>query len=57
METLLDYVMVSPSLVERASDWRIWHPVDDAKIAAVPELVEALFTASDHFPVTVELDI
>jgi len=57
METLLDYVMVSPSLVDRARDWRIWHPVDDAKIAEVPELVQALFTASDHFPVTVELDI
>ena len=57
LETLLDYVMVSPTLLDRAKDWRIWHPVDDPKIAAVPELAQALFTASDHFPVTVELDI
>ena len=57
LDTLLDYVMVSPTLMDRARDWRIWHPVDDPKIAAVPELAQALFTASDHFPVTVELDI
>ena len=57
LETLLDYVMVSPTLLDRARDWRIWHPVDDPRIAAVPELAQALFTASDHFPVTVELDI
>ena len=57
METLLDYVMVSPALVDEADRWRIWHPVDDANIAEVPELVSALLTASDHFPVSVELDI
>ena len=57
LETLLDYVMVSPTLLDRAKDWRIWHPVDDPSIAAVPELAQALFTASDQFPVTVELDI
>ena len=57
METLLDYVMVSPDLVGRADDWRIWHPVDDTRIADVPELARALLTASDHFPVSVEFDI
>ena len=57
METLLDYVMVSPGLVPVAADWRIWHPTNDARIAATPELSEALLVASDHFPVTVELDI
>jgi len=57
METLLDYVMISPALLDRASQWRIWHPVDDAKIAEVPELAQALLTASDHFPVSVELDL
>ncbi|MBT8460434.1 MAG: endonuclease [Boseongicola sp.] len=57
METLLDYVMVSPVLVPKASNWRIWHPVDDARIAKAPELAQALLVASDHFPVSVELDI
>ena len=57
METLLDYVMVSPELVPKASNWRIWHPSEDARIAETPELAQALLVASDHFPVTVELDI
>lgn len=57
MQTLLDYVMVSPDLRDKARDWRIWHPFDDAAIAEVPELKDALLTASDHFPVSVELDI
>ena len=57
MQTLLDYVMVSPDLRDRARDWRIWHPFDDPVCYATPELREALLTASDHFPVTVEIDI
>ena len=55
MQTLLDYVMVSPDLRKVASDWRIWHPFDDPKCYKTPELREALLTASDHFPVSVEL--
>jgi len=57
IQTLLDYVMVSPGLREKASDWRIWHPFDDPACERAPELREALLTASDHFPVSVELDI
>ncbi len=57
VQTLLDYIMVSPDLRDKARDWRIWHPFDDAPIAEVPELRDALLMASDHFPVTVELDI
>ena len=57
MQTLLDYVMVSPNLRDRASDWRIWHPFEDPACERAPELREALLTASDHFPVSVELDI
>ena len=57
LETLVDYLMVSPDLVPRAGGWRIWHPVDDARIAATPELAQALLTASDHFPVSVDLQI
>lgn len=57
MQTLLDYVMVSPDLRNKARDWRIWHPFEDPACERMPELREALLTASDHFPVTVELDI
>lgn len=57
METLLDYVMVSPGLRERSSDWRIWHPYRDEGVGDVPELVQALLIASDHFPVSVEVDL
>ncbi len=57
MEAMLDYIMVSPDLREKAGDWRIWHPFDDPGCADTPELREALLTASDHFPVSVELDI
>lgn len=57
MQTLLDYVMVSPDLRDRASDWRIWHPFEDPACTDTPELRDALLTASDHFPVSVELDI
>ena len=57
MQTLLDYVMVSPDLRQVAHDWRIWHPFDDPVCYRTPELREALLTASDHFPVTVELDL
>ena len=41
MQTLLDYVMVSPNLRDRASDWRIWHPFDDPACYKTPELREA----------------
>ena len=57
MQTLLDYVMVSPDLREKARDWRIWHPFEDPACERTPELRDALLTASDHFPVSVELDI
>lgn len=57
MQTLLDYVMVSPDLRDRSREWRIWHPFDDPVCYRTPELREALLTASDHFPVSVEMDI
>ena len=57
IETLLDYIMVSPGLRDRASDWRVWHPFDDPVCFETPELREALLTASDHFPVSVEIDL
>jgi hypothetical protein len=57
MQALLDYVMVSPDLREKAGRWCIWHPYDEPVCVKMPELQNALLTASDHFPVSVDLDI
>lgn len=54
-EALLDFIMVSPDLANDRADWRIWHPFNDPGAMAVPELRDALLTASDHFPVTLDL--
>jgi endonuclease/exonuclease/phosphatase family metal-dependent hydrolase len=56
-EALLDFIMVSPDLAARSPDWRIWHPFNDPAVMAIPELRDALLTASDHFPVTIDLEI
>jgi endonuclease/exonuclease/phosphatase family metal-dependent hydrolase len=54
---LLDYIMVSPDIRAKAPKWRIWHPFDDPGCYRVPELREALLTASDHFPVTIDVEL
>lgn len=54
-EALLDFIMVSPDLAALNPDWRIWHPFNDPGVMAVPELRDALLSASDHFPVTMDL--
>ena len=56
LQALLDYIMISPDLRDTARKWRIWHPFDDPGCYRVPELREALLTASDHFPVTLDLE-
>ena len=56
-EALLDFIMLSPDLAARTPDWRIWHPFNDPRIAAVPDLRDAILTASDHFPVTLDLPL
>jgi hypothetical protein len=56
-EALLDFIMVSPRLAARRPAWRIWHPFNDPAIAANPTLRDALLTASDHFPVTLDLPL
>ncbi len=56
-EAMLDFIMVSSDLTRTSPDWRIWHPFNDPAAAEVPELREALLQASDHFPVTVDLDL
>ena len=54
-EALLDFIMVSGDLAARKPAWRIWHPFNDPGVLAVPELADALLSASDHFPVTIDL--
>ena len=57
LNALLDYIMISPDLRDRAEGWRIWHPFDDPKCYNNPELRAALLDASDHFPVSLDLRI
>lgn len=54
---LLDYVMVSPDLRAKAPKWRIWHPFDDPACYNDERLRDALLTASDHFPVSIDLPL
>lgn len=56
-EALLDFIMVSPDLAAKRPDWRVWHPFNDPAVMAVPELRDAVLTASDHFPVTIDLTL
>ena len=52
-EALLDFIMVSPTIAAQKPTWRIWHPFNDPAIPA--DLSKAILTASDHFPVTLDL--
>lgn len=54
-EALLDFIMVSPALAALKPDWRIWHPFNDPAVVSVPELRDALLSASDHFPVSIDI--
>lgn len=56
LQALLDYIMVSEPVRARAPVWRIWHPLDDPDCWRAPDLRDALVTASDHFPVTLDFD-
>ncbi len=57
LSALLDYIMVSPGLAARQPRWMIWHPFDNPRCYDDPTLRDALLMASDHFPVTVDIDI
>ncbi|MFP5509151.1 MAG: endonuclease/exonuclease/phosphatase family protein [Paracoccaceae bacterium] len=57
LEALLDYIMVSPDLMAKHPRWRIWHPFNDPACWRVPELRDALIDASDHYPVTLDIDL
>lgn len=55
LEALLDYIMVSPGLRPADQAWRIWHPFNDPGCWNDKGLRDALLTASDHFPVTLDI--
>lgn len=55
LQALLDYIMVSPSLRARSPKWRIWHPFEDRTCFDDKDMCAALLTASDHFPVSMDL--
>ena len=57
ISALLDYIMVSPDLAELNGKWRIWHPFDDPECWSDVAMREALMIASDHYPVTLDIDL
>ncbi len=54
-EALLDFIFVSKEMRPFARSWRIWHPLQDRALSANPKWRDALLTASDHFPVSLDL--
>ena len=57
LNALLDYIMISPELRRKTNpQWKIWHPFDHPQCFANKPFCDALLTASDHFPVTIDLD-
>lgn len=56
LQALLDYIMVTGDFRNRGATWRIWHPLDDPACWNDAMLRDALVTASDHFPVTIDFD-
>ena len=58
LNALLDFIMVSPDLAQKTTPaWRIWHPFNDPACFDKKDICDALLTASDHFPVTIDLDL
>lgn len=57
LQALLDYIMVSPGLRQKAPKWQIWHPFDHPECYANEMLREGLLLASDHFPVVLDIDL
>ncbi|MBE9477216.1 MAG: endonuclease, partial [Proteobacteria bacterium] len=58
LNALLDFIMVSPDLAKTTTPvWKIWHPFNDQSCFDNKDLCDALLIASDHFPVTIDLNI
>lgn len=57
LNALLDYIMISPELLTKAApEWKIWHPFDHPACFKDKSVCDALLTASDHFPVSIDLN-
>jgi hypothetical protein len=57
LNALLDYIMISKNLRDIGNHkWTIWHPFDHPECYKSNEICQALLTASDHFPVTIDLE-
>lgn len=57
LQALLDYIMVSPRLRDLGPKWQIWHPFDHPDCYENVPLRDALLTASDHFPVVIDISL
>ncbi len=57
LSALLDYIMISPRLRSLSPHWMIWHPFENFGCYGNEPLREALLTASDHFPVTLDIEL
>ena len=57
LNALLDFIMVSKEVRALEPKWKIWHPFDDHACFDKEEFRSSLLDASDHFPVTLDLDI
>lgn len=57
LQALLDYIMVSPALLDKSPKWQIWHPFDHPACYENVPLREALLQASDHFPVVLDISL
>jgi endonuclease/exonuclease/phosphatase family metal-dependent hydrolase len=57
LQALLDYIMVSQDLMAKRPAWRIWHPFNTPECLNDEQLRSALLVASDHFPVTMDIEI
>lgn len=56
LQALLDYIMVSQEFMAKRPSWRIWHPFDTPECLADTTLRTSLLVASDHFPVTLDIE-
>lgn len=57
LSALLDYIMVSQSVRNMDAQWTILHPFDHSECFADDVMCSALLTASDHYPVVLDLSV
>ncbi len=57
LSALLDYIMVSENVRALGASWTIMHPFDHPECFANKPLCTALLTASDHYPVVLDLTV